>query len=605
MQKLELLSPAKNLDCGIIAINHGADAVYIGVSKYSARSAAGNSVADIRKLIEYAHRFNAKVYVAFNTILFDSELEEAQKLIQQFYNEGADALIIQDMGILEMDIPPIPLFASTQTNNRSWEKALFLEKSGFQRVILARELSLAQINEIRKNTTIDLEFFVHGSLCVSFSGQCYMSFHKGHRSSNRGECGQPCRLKYSLYQSDKKLIVKDKHLLSLRDLNLSHSLSDLAEAGITSFKIEGRLKDEEYIKNITTYYRKALDNMMENNQNYSKTSSGKTFFDFTPSLEKTFNRNFTDYFLKGRKKDTGSILTPKFIGDEIGKVKKTSIGYFETDTQIALHNGDGLSFFNKNGELCGLRVSKTEGKKVYTNNHHEIFAGAVIFRNFDQEFTKQLQQSKTVRKIAAQLFFTETETGFSIRLRDEDANEIELSMNCQKEAAKNSELAYENIRKQLNKTGDTIFIIDSLEVNLTSPYFIPISFLNKLRREAFELLETKRINTYQNFRVLVNPNDYPYPIKKVDYKANISNQLARQFYERHGVTVLEDGYEKTICHTGKLLMNTKYCILYQLDMCKKQHPDLTTESLIMTDGKDNYRLEFDCDNCEMLIYAGE
>ncbi len=391
MQTVELLSPAKNATFGIEAINHGADAVYIGAPKFGARSAAGNSMQDIESLINYAHKFNARIYIALNTILKGNELPEAQQLIRNLYNVGADAIIIQDMGILQLDLPPIALHASTQTDNRTVEKVDFLEKAGFSQVVLARELSLEQIKNISSRTSVPLEVFVHGALCVSYSGQCYISQSLGKRSANRGECAQYCRLPYNLIDAEGKTILADKHLLSLKDLNLSNYLTDLIDAGVYSFKIEGRLKDLDYVKNVTAFYRQRLDEILSTSKTKKKSSSGNIFYFFEPNPEKTFHRGSTCYFLHGRTEDTiASFDTPKSTGEYIGKINDVTKNYFtisKNKLSPTLHNGDGLCFINKRGEFCGFRLNKVEENRLYPAQMPMIDKNTTVYRNLDYEFS--------------------------------------------------------------------------------------------------------------------------------------------------------------------------------------------------------------------------
>ncbi|MDR1683077.1 MAG: U32 family peptidase, partial [Candidatus Symbiothrix sp.] len=395
-RKIELLAPAKNAETGIEAINHGADAVYIGAPKFSARAAAGNSIDDIRRLTEYAHLFHAKVYAAFNTILYDNELAEAEKLIWELYRANVDALIIQDMGILNLNLPPIALHASTQTDNRNLEKVQFLEKAGFAQIVLARELSLNEIRTIASQTKANIEVFVHGALCTSFSGQCYISQAISGRSANRGECAQFCRLPYTLSDDKGKILHSNKHLLSLKDLNQSENLEKLLDAGVSALKIEGRLKDTSYVKNITAYYRQKLDAIFERRPEYQAASSGKTTPFFVPNPEKSFNRGFTDYFLFGRKTEIASVDTPKSIGEPIGSVRDVKGNYFTIASSKAIHNGDGLCFF-ANRQLIGFRINKVENERIYPVEMHGINKATNLYRNYDHEFEKILSKKSAER----------------------------------------------------------------------------------------------------------------------------------------------------------------------------------------------------------------
>jgi len=555
MKKIELLAPAKDLLTGITAIQCGADAVYIGAGKFGARASAANSLEDIQKLINFAHKYWAKVYITINTVLTDKEISEAQKLIQRLYEIGADAIIVQDMGFLELDLPPVPLFASTQAHNNTWQKVDFLEKVGFQRVILPRELNLTQIKEIKSKTNIDLEFFVHGSLCVSYSGQCYMSYANGGRSGNRGECAQPCRKAYTLTNSKGKIIAKDKYLLSLNDMNLSDYLDDLIEAGITSLKIEGRLKDVNYIKNIVSYYRQKLD---------KKTAE----FPFSP--QKTFNRGFTSYFLTGRNKNIVSSDSPKHIGEPMGNIENAK-----------LNNGDGITYFDKDNTLLG------------TNDFKAITAGTKIYRNYDHEYMKALKSLKIARKIGVKIAFNAD----CLKFTDEDGNTIEYKINFDFEPAQNTEMALQNIQKQLSKLGETDFCAEEVLLDFDVVPFIPVNTLNEIRRQAVKMLEDERLHNFPRSFHKIIQNDFPYPEKELDYSANVLNSYARKFYDRHGVTSIDPAAESGIDMIDNKLMTCKHCLKFQFNMCKK-----SSEPLFLADEHNKYRLEFDCKKCEMSVY---
>jgi len=603
IKKIELLAPAKNLESGMAAINFGADAVYIGSPKFGARVAAGNSIEDIIKLTNYAHRYYSKVYVTINTILYDNELVDVEKTIHQLYNEGVDAIIIQDMGILEMDLPPIPLFASTQTHNYDWQKVKFLEDVGLQRIILARELSLSQIKEIRSKTNIDLEFFVHGALCVSFSGQCYFSHAINKGSANRGACAQACRAYYSLKDKNGQPLLKNKHLLSLKDLNLSNHISDLLDVGISSFKIEGRLKDLDYVKNITAYYRKEIDSVLEGKSDLQKSSTGKIYYDFTPDPEKTFNRGYTDYFLKRRNKEIASPDTQKSIGKFLGTIKSINDKNFILDKNIEFNNGDGICFFDNQGKLHGTKIYKIDGKKIFPENISEIKQGTQIFRNFDIKFSKQLSTSKTERKILATITVKKLEDSILITAKDEDNNEITYIQKGQFELAKNQEKAFETIKSQFSKTGNSIFTIHEVNIELEQALFFPISELNSLRRIVLEKLEEKRLENYITQTYSISKNEVPYPDKNLNYKGNVLNNLAIQFYKRHGVSQIENAFETQNSFSGKEIMITKHCIKYQMGACEKfeKNPKKISEPLFLEDNNRKYKLEFDCKNCQMKV----
>lgn len=598
---LELLSPARDLECGLAAINHGADAVYIGAPKFGARSAAGNPLSDIDQLISYAHQYWARVYVTVNTILFDDEIEEARLLIHRLYNAGADAIIIQDMGLLELDLPPIPLFASTQTHNYEIEKIRFLERVGIQRVILARELSLKQIGEIRKSVGLDLEVFVHGALCVSFSGQCYLSQATLGRSANRGECAQMCRLPYTLTDARGNVLAKNQHVLSLKDLDLSAYLGDLVNAGVTSFKIEGRLKEPNYVKNVTAFYRSRLDALIEKRDTFTRSSSGRTIFHFEPDPEKTFNRGTTDYFIRGRRQKVVSLRTPKSVGKMLGKISSVHPGYFVLESSEQLHPGDGICFFNAQDELAGVNINKVQGSEVVPDSMDGIEPGIVVYRNLDHDFMKRLQSGSSSRRIAVKMFFDETENGFTLRAVDEDGNEAEKRIERAKDVAKKPEAALGSIKAQLSKLGETIFQAEQITVDLKTAYFLPVATLNQMRRDCLALLAARRAELLPRRTCELVPNDVPYPQSSLDYSANIVNKKAVQFYERHGVETIEKGLELQAGAAGKVLMTTRHCLKYQFDLCRGDRGG--KEELFLWSGDTKYALEFDCDQCVMKVVA--
>ncbi|MCX6134868.1 MAG: U32 family peptidase [Ignavibacteriales bacterium] len=598
---LELLAPARDLECGRAAVNHGADAVYIGAPKFGARAAAGNTLSDIAELISYAHKYWARVYITLNTILYDNELEEARSLIQQLHDCGADALIIQDMGLLELGLPPIPLFASTQTHNYDVEKIRFLEQVGLQRVILARELSLKQIRDIRKATTIDLEFFVHGALCVSLSGLCYFSQVAQGRSANRGECGQMCRLPYTLTDSRGNVLADNQHVLSLKDLNLSAYLTELVDAGVTSFKIEGRLKEASYVKNITAFYRSKLDEVIEGRGSLSRQSSGKTTFFFDADPEKTFSRGSTDYFIRGRRPEIVSLHTPKSVGKLVGTITSADKGSFVLEASCDLHNGDGVCFFDHDDELMGVRINSVNGNRVAPDSMEGIQPGVVLYRNFDHEFIQQLKSDTSARKIAVRLLFEENEKGFQLRAIDEDGIEAVAYLAHAKEEARNPEAARQTIHTQLSKLGETDFTAAEVMLASGEVFFLPIAVLNQLRRDCMGSLVSKRAEQRPRLSLSIVPNDVPYPAQKLDYSANVVNEKAAQFYSRHGVKGIEKGVELQTDASGKVLMTTRHCLKYQFDLCRGERG--SAEELFLSDGRTKYKLEFDCDNCVMKIIS--
>ena len=497
MKYLELLCPAKDYETGVAAINHGADAIYIGANQFGAREDAGNTLEDIEKLIKYAHPFNVKVYVTVNTIIYDNEIDHVKTLIDNLYKIGVDAIIIQDMAILEMEIPPIPIFASTQTHNDSVEKVKFLESMGFNRVILARELELNEIKEIKNQTNIELEYFVHGALCVSYSGQCYFSQAITGRSANRGACAQPCRSTYDLVDSSGKVLIKNKHLLSLKDLNLSNQLVDLIESGITSFKIEGRLKDISYVKNVTSNYHQLLNKIVENNQNLKRASSGRCLTTFTPDPERSFNRGFTTHFISGRQLEQSSMDTQKSVGKRIGIVSAFGNGWFSIKSKEVLVNGDGICFINPKGVLTGLRVNRVEGVKIFPfGEMTDLKVGTEICRNHDHEFSNALKSSNKNRWLECTVKVEQTHSELIFSATDEDDNFIQISVFEMFDNAMNSEKAIENIINQLSKSGDTIFKILRVDILMENPVFIPTSTINQIRRNLLEGLMNKRLESF-------------------------------------------------------------------------------------------------------------
>lgn len=604
-QKLELLAPAKDLESGKAAINHGADAVYIGASAFGARRAAGNNVSDIEALAKYAHIYNARVYVTLNTILFEDELEQARKLAIALWDAGIDALIVQDMAFMEMDLPPVPLFASTQTHNFSPEKVLFLEKAGFQRVILARELSLGQIAAIRQQTTVPLEFFVHGALCVCFSGQCYLSQAFWDRSSNRGDCAQPCRLPYKLFDNNGKLIIENKHLLSLKDLNNSNHISELINAGISSFKIEGRLKDISYIKNVSSYYRGIIDSILEGKPNYAKASSGKPFISFEPNPERSFNRGFTDHFIIHKNDKKASLDTPKSKGQYIGKVVGFDGQSFSIDTKEILRPGDGLCFFTASGVLSGFNINRVDGNKVFPNNNiFELKEGSEIFRNADLAFDKLLASHAGNRLIVLNISLSFSNEGLLANATDEDGHHESLFMACSGQLANKPDSYLENLKLQFSKRGSLPFDIKNVETTGDPLWFYPLSGLNALRRDLLDKLLDKRINSYQRQEIRISPNTYPYHQKELDFRANVSNSLAEKFYTRHGAQLKERAFETQEPEGTVPLMESRYCILGELDMCKLKdnNAGMYQEPFYLEFGKGRLRIHTDCKNCTMRLY---
>ncbi|MVO08191.1 U32 family peptidase [Flavobacterium sp. TP390] len=606
-QKVEILAPAKNLVQGIAAINAGADAVYMGAPLYGARTNATNSVEDIAEMVAYAHLFKAQVFVVLNTILYEKELEPCEKLIHELYAIGVDALIIQDMAILEMNLPPIVLHASTQANNRDPKHVKFLKDAGIQRVVLARELNLDQIREIHEASDVELEFFVSGALCVSFSGNCYMSIAGGERSANRGSCAQNCRLPYNLTDGTGKTLIANSHLLSIKDLDLSDQLPNLIEAGITSFKIEGRLKDVVYVKNNTSFLRKKLDAFLENNDQFQKASSGKTFYNFEPEMDRSFNRGYTDYFVNQRKAKIGSWESPKSQGQYIGKLIETKANGYVIENSEKLNNGDGLYFINEAGEADGAQINIIINNIVVPNTFKAIPIGTEIYRNSDAEFNRIVEkENSAVRKISVDLVFTETQDGFMLVATDEDGHTSIATLEIEKEAAKNGNDTLPNIKANLVKTGNTPFMVENVAIEFSNNWFLPISKVNEIRRTVLEQLIDIRINEYHREEFQIKPTEHPYPVQELDFTYNVSNSLARQFYKRHGVTEIEKAFELQWDPGKSRVMVTKYCVKYELGKCARFQRDTmgekVVEPLTLTHGENAYKLKFNCKPCEMEIW---
>ena len=602
---IELLAPAKDLACGMEAILHGADAVYIGAPKFGARAAAGNSIDDIRSLCDFAHLYNARIYVALNTILYDEELREAENIIRQLYDAGADALIIQDMAITQLDIPPIPLHASTQTDNCTSEKVGFLHKTGFAQIVLARELTLDEIREISERVPDTmLEAFIHGALCVSYSGRCYMSYALNGRSANRGECAQCCRLPYSLVDADGSIIEEKKHLLSLKDMNRSDDLEALMQAGVSSLKIEGRLKDVSYVKNIVAYYRKKLDHIFSKNPAFYRSSTGKSSLTFEPEPEKSFNRGFTSYFMHGRDTEITSFDTPKSIGEHVGVVKEIKGNSFTVAGLKPIHNGDGLVFFNSRGELDGFRVNRAETNRIFPQNMPSLKPRTPIFRNYDHEFESKLEKSSAERKIDVTIEWGDNPDGFTLMLTDETDARVIVRRAFSKEIARKSQ--EENIKTQLSKMGNTPFEATEVIISMAKNHFVPSSLLSEMRREAVEKLITNRRIRYRRLYVKnsVYKNNTIYPEREIGYTANASNKITEEFYKRHGVETIEPAFEIQMPDDVPL-MYTKHCLRYSMGWCPVHHKKVSPykEPLYLLYKEKRFRLSFDCKKCRMLIYS--
>ncbi|MGY6648282.1 peptidase U32 family protein [Wenyingzhuangia sp. IMCC45574] len=608
-KKVEILAPAKNLVQGMAAINAGADAVYIGAPQFGARTNANNSIEDVAEMVRYAHLFKAQVFVVINTILYDNELKKCEQMIHELYHIGVDALIVQDMAIFEMDLPPIVIHASTQANNRTPEHVKFLADAGMRRVVLARELNLDQIHEIHKATDVELEFFVSGALCVSFSGNCYMSVAGGERSANRGSCAQNCRLPYELKDGDGNTLIKESHLLSIKDLDLSDQLPDMIKAGVMSFKIEGRLKDVVYVKNNVSFLRTRLDEFLngEGKEEYTKASSGRTFYTFDAEMDRSFNRGYTDYFLNKRISKIGSWESPKSKGQVIGKVLEIRNNKYRVENAEKLNNGDGLYFLNEDGFGDGVQVNTVENDWITPNNFKEIPLGTLISRNSDATFNKQVEKDNSaVRKIGVELTFKETENGFALIVVDEDGHQYTETVDTDKELAKKEGFLVANLEKNLVKAGNTPFIVDEIHIDVTDNWFLPISKINELRRAVLDRLVDLRIEEYHREEQPIEKTEHPYPEKSLDYMHNVSNNLARQFYHRHGVEEIEKAFELQWEPGKARVMTTKYCVRYELGKCphyqKETMGEKIKEPMTLKHGETEYKLKFNCKPCEMEIW---
>jgi len=622
MHTLELLAPAKNLECGIAAIDHGADAVYIGASKFGARASAGNSVEDIRQLCQYAHQFMAKVYVTVNTIIYEDELEDTRRLLRQLVEADVDAFLVQDMAILELlpkDMPHLPvLHASTQTDNRTVEKVKWLRDLGFERVVLARELSLDEISEIHRSVPdIELEGFVHGALCVSYSGVCYASQYCFQRSANRGECAQFCRMKFDLIDADGVEIEHQRYLLSLKDLCQIDHLEEMADAGICSFKIEGRLKSIAYVKNVVSAYSQRLNQIISKRKDsYQRASLGRVDYSFEPNLKKTFNRGYTDYFLHRRQPDIFSPDTPKALGEFVGKVKEISGHSFNVAGTASFANGDGLCFFNDEHELEGFRVNRAEGNRLYPLKIPDhLKPGLALYRNNDEAFDKILYGKTAERKIPIELTLSVTPTGFKLSAIGVGIPYTEKSVTLEHQPAQKPQR--ENILRQLNKLGNTQYMTERLEIEGgADQYFIPSSVLSDLRRQTIDAIQVdhlKETKPLKNNPHADNLKVWQPEYAKFPYLYNVSNHLSKAFYQKQGMLQVSDAFEvgqgKVVSGTADhqpLLMQCRHCIRFSLGYCVQKGGKQPTWkeplTLRLGDGR-QFRLEFKCNECQMNVYA--
>ena len=632
---LELLAPAANADIGVAAINHGADAVYIGGPAFGARANAGNPVGDIARLVEHAHRYHARIFVTLNTILRDDELEPARRMVFELYEAGVDALIVQDMGLLELELPPIQLHASTQTDIRTPEKARFLQDAGFSQIVLARELDLTQIHQIaRQVPDACLEFFIHGALCVAYSGQCFVSHAQTGRSANRGDCSQACRLPYTLTDAQGRVVAHDKHLLSMKDNDQTDNLGALVEAGIRSFKIEGRYKDMGYVKNVTSHYRQRLDQILEERRDLRAASSGRCAFFFTPDPSRNFHRGHTDYFVNGRSDDIGAFDSPKYAGTPVGHVLRVDAATFDVEIEAAvgvLHNGDGLTYYDLQQELVGVQVNRATLVRaadtraggaaqapvsVWRIEPNEplaklpdLRAGTPVSRNRDMSWIRTLEGKTAERRITVDWSVHEQNEGLVLQLADREGHCVRLPAPQRFEPAQHAERAEQTLRECLGKLGTSIFAVGELSITWTSPVFIPASAANAWRREAIGQLEQLRRDRFERLpRARPVEPPAPYPEDSLSYLGNVANQKAAAFYARHGVRVIEAAYEAHEELGEVSLMITKHCVRWSLSLCPKQAKGVTgvqgtvrAEPMTLVNGKERLTLRFDCKPCEMHV----
>lgn len=611
---LELLSPARDVGIAREAILHGADAVYIGGPGFGARHNASNSLSDIAGLVPFAHRYGAKIFVTLNTILHDDELEPAQRLITDLYETGVDALIVQDMGVMELDIPPIELHASTQCDIRSVEKAKFLSDVGFSQIVLARELNLQQIKAIYDNTDATIEFFIHGALCVAYSGQCNISHAQTGRSANRGDCSQACRLPYTLKDDQGRVVAYEKHLLSMKDNDQTANLAQLIDAGVRSFKIEGRYKDMSYVKNITAHYRQMLDAIIEERGDLMRSSAGRTEHFFVPSTDKTFHRGSTDYFVNARKGDIGAFDSPKFIGLPVGEVLKVAKDYLDVEVTEALTNGDGLNVMIKR-EIVGFRANTVEKTgenryRVWPNEMpadlHKVRPHQVLNRNLDHNWQQALQKTSSERRIAVDINLSGWQEQLVLTMTCEDGVSVTHTLDGEFAEATQAEKALANLRDGVAKLGQTIYFARDVQINLPGALFVPNSLLNQLRRETVERLDEARVNAApRGQRKAVSVPPPVYPETHLSFLANVYNHKARAFYQRYGVKLIDAAYEAHEEKGDVPVMITKHCLRFAFNLCPKQAKgsikSWKATPMQLIHGDEVLTLKFDCRPCEMHV----
>ena len=594
---IELLAPAKDVACARIAIECGADAVYMGAGRFGARRAAGNSLEEIKQVIDYAHLFGVKVYATLNTILYDEELADAEALARELIAAGIDALIIQDMALRQMNLP-VEMHASTQVAISSAEDALFFEKCGFSRLILERSLSLDEIRAISQATTAEIECFVHGAICVGHSGRCFLSRSTSSRSGNRGECSQPCRLPYDLVDERGRKIFEGKHLLSVRDFNLSASLEDMIDAGVSSFKIEGRLKDESYVKNIVSHYRRQLDKIIDGRHDICRASIGRSTIDFKPNPAKSFTRGASEYMLYGKRPGVASFNTPKAVGEYLGKVESTSRNSFRLHSKHPLSAGDGICIINR-GEVRGTNINRVEGAVITPNRMDGIEVGVEIFRNYDHQFSLTLERARIKRQIRVTAKLQLSSESINLKATDETGLSVELSRSIALKEASNPEKMKQAALKAIEKSGGTIFDIVDVEI-LGCEWFAPASILSDMRREVLDKLMQQRAAQKPSQKIVSDNPSARYPRKEVSRYENVTNRLSREFYTLHGASHIEPALEASSTR-GERVMLSSYCIRREIGECLKESPKLKGK-LYLEHGTARYHLEFNCRECQMMLY---
>ncbi len=597
LKTVELLAPARDYASAVVAVDAGADAVYIGGARFGARQAAGNSAEEIARVVEYAHRYGVRVHATLNTLLWDDELREAERTARELIDAGVDALIVQDMALRRMNLP-VELHASTQVSNRTPEEARFLAEAGFARVILERALSLDEIRAICAATPAEIEVFVHGAICVGYSGRCFLSRAMSGRSGNRGACSQPCRLAWDLVDGRGRRLIAGKHLLSVRDMNLSHRLGELVDAGVTSFKIEGRLKDAGYIRNVVAWYRRALDEVLAARPALRRSSVGESVPDFTPDPAKSFTRGESEYFFDGKRPGVASFDTPKAVGERIGRVAKVAGGSFWLDGDSDLSAGDGLCFISARGAV-GTYVNTVDGRRITPNRIEGITPGAEVFRNYDRRFSLALERSRMRRVIPARARIEVSGTGVAMTCTDCEGFEATARRDVGLERAKNPAANAEMLRTQARKSGDTIFAVREVEVQ-GGEWFVPASLAAEVRREALEgLLRRRSERPFTHWILKENP-EARYPSQRLGAEANVTNHLAEAFYRDHGVREIERPLELASSFEGRTVMRSAYCIRREIGECLREGSRLRGD-LYLEHGTDRFRLEFDCAACEMAL----